>query len=316
MKNGTSEPISAASCASFSSGSAASSSSFSPSKVAAASLLPPASPAPCGICFCSSIRRPVSAPTVRKKSRAARTTRLSSPVGSEASSQTKSMTPARSVAAMVIESKSEIGAISVSISWKPSSRRPRIRKERLIFAGARSCIDWSLFTACAEYRMDAKDEAENPQRRLIVALDFPTPELALDLVADLAGEIAIFKIGLQLYTAAGPEIVRRVAATGAEIFLDLKLHDIPNTVAKAVEAAAALRVRMLTIHLSGGRRMIEAATAACPPELLLLGVTVLTSSDETTLRETGVARGVEEQTLELAALGAAAGIRGLIASPH
>jgi orotidine-5'-phosphate decarboxylase len=164
--------------------------------------------------------------------------------------------------------------------------------------------------------MDAKDEAENPQRRLIVALDFPTPELALDLVADLAGEISIFKIGLQLYTAAGPEIVRRVAATGAEIFLDLKLHDIPNTVTKAVEAAAALRVRMLTIHLSGGRRMIEAATVACPPELLLLGVTVLTSSDETTLRETGVTRSVEEQTLELASLGAAAGIRGLIASPH
>jgi orotidine-5'-phosphate decarboxylase len=164
--------------------------------------------------------------------------------------------------------------------------------------------------------MNAKDEPENPRRRLIVALDFPTPELALDLVADLAGTISIFKIGLQLYTAAGPEIVRKVAATGAEIFLDLKLHDIPNTVAKAVEAAAALRVRMLTIHLSGGRRMIEAAVAACPPELLLLGVTVLTSSDETTLRETGVARGVEEQTIELASLGAAAGIGGLIASPH
>jgi orotidine-5'-phosphate decarboxylase len=164
--------------------------------------------------------------------------------------------------------------------------------------------------------MNAKDEPENPKRRLIVALDFPTPELALDLVSDLAGEISIFKIGLQLYTAAGPEIVRKVAATGADIFLDLKLHDIPNTVAKAVEAAAALRVRMLTLHLSGGRRMIEAAVAACPPELLLLGVTVLTSSDEMTLRETGVTRGVEEQTLELASLGAAAGIRGLIASPQ
>ena len=164
--------------------------------------------------------------------------------------------------------------------------------------------------------MNAKDEVKNARDRLIVALDFPTASQALDLVRDLSGEVSFFKIGLQLYTAAGPEVVRAVVATGAQVFLDLKLHDIPNTVAKTVAAAAGLSARMLTIHLSGGRRMIEAAVAECPPGLLLLGVTVLTSSDEATLRETGVERGVEEHTVALASLGVAAGMRGLIASPH
>jgi orotidine-5'-phosphate decarboxylase len=164
--------------------------------------------------------------------------------------------------------------------------------------------------------MNAKDHGKNARDRLIVALDVPRSAEALALIEQLAGEISIFKIGLQLYTAAGPKIVRAVAATGARVFLDLKLHDIPNTVAKAVAAAAELGVAMLTIHLSGGRQMIEAAVAACPADLLLLGVTVLTSSDETTLRETGVTSTVEEQALRLASLGAVAGIRGLIASPH
>jgi len=164
--------------------------------------------------------------------------------------------------------------------------------------------------------MHAKENVKNARDRLIVALDFPTAPQALDMVCDLSGEVSFFKIGLQLYTAAGPEVVRAVAATGAHVFLDLKLHDIPNTVAKTVEAAAGLGVRMLTVHLSGGRRMIEAAAAECPPELLLLGVTVLTSSDEATLREIGVDRCVDEHTVALASLGVAAGMRGLIASPH
>jgi orotidine-5'-phosphate decarboxylase len=164
--------------------------------------------------------------------------------------------------------------------------------------------------------MNTKDDVKNPRDRLIVALDYPSAAKALELVHDLSGEISFFKIGLQLYTAEGPDIVRALAATGAEVFLDLKLHDIPNTVAKAVASAATLGIRMLTLHLSGGRRMIEAAVAKCPPDLLLLGVTVLTSSDAQTLRETGVDRGVEEQTVSLAELGVAAGIRGLIASPH
>ncbi len=161
-----------------------------------------------------------------------------------------------------------------------------------------------------------KREVKNPAERLIVALDYSTSREALTLVDQLSGHVSFFKIGLQLYTIAGPEIVREVTATGAKIFLDLKLHDIPNTVAKAVAAAGDLRVEMLTVHLSGGRKMLEAAVAAAPPELLLLGVTVLTSSDESTLQETGVSDSVAAQTLRLAQLGRTAGVDGLIASPH
>jgi orotidine-5'-phosphate decarboxylase len=152
--------------------------------------------------------------------------------------------------------------------------------------------------------------------RLIVALDFPTQARALALVSVLSGSVSIFKIGLQLYTAAGPEIVRVVAATGARIFLDLKLHDIPNTVAKAVSAASELGVQMLTIHLSGGRAMIEAALQARPPHLTLLGVTVLTSATQETLREVGVESALAEQVIRLGELGKNCGIDGLITSPH
>lgn len=164
--------------------------------------------------------------------------------------------------------------------------------------------------------MNPDDRVKNARERIIIALDFPDAGHALDCAVDLAGDVACFKIGLQLFTAAGPEIIRDVAATGAQVFLDLKLHDIPNTVAKAVETAAHPGVKMLTIHLSGGKRMVEAAVASCPSELLLLGVTVLTSSDETTLRETGINDGVAEQAARLAHIGATAGIGGLIASPH
>jgi orotidine-5'-phosphate decarboxylase len=152
--------------------------------------------------------------------------------------------------------------------------------------------------------------------RLIVALDFPNQAKALALVSVLSGAVSIYKIGLQLYTAAGPEIVRAVAATGARIFLDLKLHDIPNTVAKAVAAAGELGVQMLTVHLSGGRAMLEAAVEMKPPNLALLGVTVLTSATEETLRETGVDSGLDEQVIRLGELGKKSGIDGLITSPH
>lgn len=164
--------------------------------------------------------------------------------------------------------------------------------------------------------MNSPHTPKNARDRLIVALDFADTTEALDCTEQLASEVSFFKIGLQLYTAAGPEIVRAVMATGAKVFLDLKLHDIPNTVAKAVAAVSELGVAMLTLHLSGGRQMLAAAAASCPPGLLLLGVTVLTSSDDATLRETGVESGVQEQTMRLAKLGAAAGIPGLIASPH
>lgn len=136
------------------------------------------------------------------------------------------------------------------------------------------------------------------------------------MVEQLSGEIDTFKIGLQLYTAAGPKVVLAVMETGAKIFLDLKLHDIPNTVAGAVAAASALGVQMLTVHLSGGRAMLEAAVASRTPDLSLLGVTVLTSTEETTLRETGIISSIVEQVQRLAELGVAVGIDGVIASPH
>lgn len=132
----------------------------------------------------------------------------------------------------------------------------------------------------------------------------------------LSGSVSFFKIGLQLYTAAGPEIVRAISETGAGVFLDLKLHDIPNTVAKAVAAAGELGVQMLTLHLAGGRAMIDAAIAAKALNLKLLGVTVLTSANAETLEQTGVHSTVEDQVLRLAKLGVGGGIDALITSPR
>ena len=153
------------------------------------------------------------------------------------------------------------------------------------------------------------------RERIIVALDLPTSEAALALVRELSPHPGLFKIGLQLYTAAGPDIVRDVRALGGRVFLDLKLHDIPNTASRAIQSAGSLGVEMFTIHLSGGRAMIEAAARATLPGMLLLGVTVLTSVDEKTLRETGVDSPIEEQVLRLAQLGLESGIGGVVASP-
>jgi orotidine-5'-phosphate decarboxylase len=152
--------------------------------------------------------------------------------------------------------------------------------------------------------------------KIIVALDVATKKEALVLVDQLNGQISFFKIGLQLYTAEGPEIVRAVLSTGAKVWLDLKLHDIPNTVARAVESASNLGVHMLTIHLSGGSEMIRAATAARANNISILGVTVLTSATEQTLREIGIADKVDDQVLRLAKLGVEAGIDGIVVSPH
>jgi len=131
----------------------------------------------------------------------------------------------------------------------------------------------------------------------------------------LSGEVGAFKIGLQRYTADGPALVRAASPCGP-VFLDLKLHDIPNTVARAVESACGLGVRMLTIHLSGGSEMVRAAVEARKTDMLLLGVTVLTSSNDATLQETGVSSTTADQVLRLARLGVANGIDGLVASPQ
>ncbi len=152
--------------------------------------------------------------------------------------------------------------------------------------------------------------------RIIVALDVPTKREALDLVEKLRSQISFFKIGLQLYTAEGPEIVRAVSSRGPKVWLDLKLHDIPNTVARAVESTSRLGVQMLTIHLSGGGEMIRAAIASRTNNMLLLGVTVLTSAIEETLREIGIRDKIDDQVLRLARLGVESGIDGIVASPH
>ena len=151
--------------------------------------------------------------------------------------------------------------------------------------------------------------------KIVVALDVATKSEATRLVEQLREQISFFKIGLQLYTAEGPEIVRTVTASGAKIFLDLKLHDIPNTVARAVESASELGVQMLTIHLSGGSEMIRAAVAAKKTKMSILGVTVLTSSTQHTLDEIGIEEQLDRHVLRLGNLGVAAGIDGLVASP-
>ncbi len=151
--------------------------------------------------------------------------------------------------------------------------------------------------------------------KIIVALDVANKDRALDLVEELRDQISFFKIGLQLYTAEGPEMVRTVLGTGAKVFLDLKLHDIPNTVAKAVESAGSLGVQMLTVHLSGGAEMVRAAVAARKSDVSVLGVTVLTSATKETLGETGISGSVDDQVLRLAKIGVKNGVDGIVASP-
>jgi orotidine-5'-phosphate decarboxylase len=161
------------------------------------------------------------------------------------------------------------------------------------------------------------------QNPIIVALDVPEAETALRLAAELAPVVGAFKIGSELFTSAGPEIVRRIRATGAAVFLDLKFHDIPNTVAKAVAAATRLDVQMLTIHTSGGPDMMRAAEQSARQTArdvgrnapLILGVTVLTSMDAANLRQAGVADDVGVQVERLATLAVSAGLRGLVCSP-
>jgi orotidine-5'-phosphate decarboxylase len=155
-----------------------------------------------------------------------------------------------------------------------------------------------------------------PADKIIVALDVPSSKEARALLEQLRDRVGFFKIGLQLYTAEGAEIVRAVLSTGGKVFLDLKLHDIPNTVARAVESANALGVQMLTIHLSGGAEMVRAACDTKKSDMSILGVTVLTSSTDATLREVGINNPVDEQVLRLARLGVQNGVDGIVASAH
>ena len=164
-----------------------------------------------------------------------------------------------------------------------------------------------------------------PSNPIIVALDVPHLESALALVQQLAPVVGAFKVGKELFVAAGPEIVRRIRDTGASVFLDLKFHDIPNTVAGAAREAARLGVLMFNVHASGGRAMMTAAAdgaAAAAKELgvrrpIALAVPVLTRLDRAALsRELGVSSSVEGHVLHLAGLAAAAGLDGCVASPN
>jgi orotidine-5'-phosphate decarboxylase len=158
---------------------------------------------------------------------------------------------------------------------------------------------------------------------IIVALDVSTAGAALKLVEQLAPVAGGFKVGSELFTSAGPDVVRRMRERGALVFLDLKFHDIPNTVGKAVAAAVQLGVQMLTVHTSGGLEMLrtaehsaqEAAWRAGHTPPLVLGVTVLTSLDAGALKDIGFDAHVDYQARRLATVAVRAGLRGLVCSP-
>jgi orotidine-5'-phosphate decarboxylase len=159
--------------------------------------------------------------------------------------------------------------------------------------------------------------AIDPRERLIVALDVPTAAAAQEIVAAVGDSALTYKVGMQLYTAEGPQLVRDLLSSGRRVFLDLKYHDIPNTVAAAVREAAQLGVSMLTVHASGGKNMLRAAVEsarAASPELTVLAVTVLTSMDEDDLQTIGIPGTVIEEVLRLASLALASGCQGIVTS--
>jgi orotidine-5'-phosphate decarboxylase len=158
---------------------------------------------------------------------------------------------------------------------------------------------------------------DDPRQRLIVALDLPSAAAAQKIVAAVGDSAFCYKVGMQLYTAEGPRVVRDLLASGRRVFLDLKYHDIPNTVAAAVSEAARLGVSMLTVHASGGGQVLRAATEAASsinPRLMILAVTVLTSLTDNDLDKLGVHGRVQDQVLRLAAIALANGCHGVVAS--
>jgi len=152
---------------------------------------------------------------------------------------------------------------------------------------------------------------------VVVALDFPSAEPALELAARLSPQLCRLKVGKELFTRSGPQLVEQLQGMGFEIFLDLKFHDIPNTVAGAVRAAADLGVWMVNVHAAGGRRMMEAAASALQGRAnrpFLIAVTVLTSMTGEDLRELGYSETPAERVLRLAALTADSGLDGVVCS--
>jgi orotidine-5'-phosphate decarboxylase len=157
----------------------------------------------------------------------------------------------------------------------------------------------------------------DPRQRLIVALDVSTAAAARKIVAAVGDSAHAYKVGMQLYTAEGPSFVRELAGSGHRVFLDLKYHDIPNTVGAAIREAAQLGVSMLTVHASGGGKMLRSAVDAAQaanPDLLVLAVTVLTSLDDNELGKIGLRGGVLDQVRRLSALAISNGCKGVVAS--
>lgn len=163
-----------------------------------------------------------------------------------------------------------------------------------------------------------------PKDRIIAALDVASAAEAREIVAELTDEVGAFKIGSQLFTAAGPDLAREFTSAGIKIFLDLKFHDIPNTVAKAAVEAARLGVWMLNVHTLGGsdmmKRTVDEVRAACESEKMVrpivIGVTILTSSTDAGLSEVGIDGRVEAEVVRLARLAADCGMDGVVASAH
>jgi len=164
-----------------------------------------------------------------------------------------------------------------------------------------------------------RDEARS---KIIFALDVDTFDAARDWVTTLSGRVGMFKVGKQLFTAYGPDIVRMIENCGAEVFLDLKYHDIPNTVAMASREAARLKVKLFNLHALGGYEMMARTMEMMDREFpganrpSVLAVTILTSSTEETLRDVGIEQPVAELVPRLALLAKRAGLDGVVASPH
>jgi orotidine-5'-phosphate decarboxylase len=159
----------------------------------------------------------------------------------------------------------------------------------------------------------------DPRHRLIVALDVSSAAAARKIVAAVGDSAHTYKVGMQLYTAEGPAVVRELVSSGRRVFLDLKYHDIPNTVGAAVREAAQLGVSMLTVHASGGAQMLRSATEAAAIQAKapwVLAVTVLTSLDDADLNTLGIRENTVGQVLRLAALALSNGCRGVVASAH
>jgi len=209
-------------------------------------------------------------------------------------------------------------------------RRPR-RGLRVVLGHSDRVARWLLykgiarerFSSCSSRcyvpRVDSEDSRnETANERVIVALDFDRAEQALKLVTELGDAAGFYKVGLQLLTAEGPDLIRLLIARGKEVFLDLKLHEIPTSVSRAIAVAGSLGVGMVSVHALGGSAVLRAAVEAARPfpQLRVLALTVITSLDDAALVELGIQGSVEDQVLRLGRLAANAGCHGVVASPR